>query len=395
MNGIDILWLAYKGLMARKTLALISIIAIMIGITSVSFIEAFSQGVERSVISTLFQLNPTNIYVFNEIGYVSPTDVSLMSSLPGVDAVYPVIEAHGVVQIGGRVINVLVVGVDNISSLLGKVELENGTVYPPVTVPYAVIGHDIAHPIPDVTVQPGSTIILKLSNGNTVPLTVYGILRPSESVVIGDTSDVIFIPLSEAKALVNPPGYFLVVLQGSSISEVNTITTLLNYIYGNSLTVTTIQQAISSVQVIITSFSFLVILIGSISLFVGAVGIMGITLARVYQRTREIGIMKTVGLTTRQVLLVFLLEALIVGVLGGIVGLTLTVMGTYVMDINGIPFNAGSSNGSNLIVVIRPFLSMSDVGISILIALVTSIIAGIYPAWKASKLTVIEAVRKD
>ncbi|AGJ62146.1 ABC-type antimicrobial peptide transport system,permease component [Sulfolobus islandicus LAL14/1] len=101
MNAIDILWLAYKGLMARRTLAIISIIAIMIGITSVSFIEAFSQGVEHSVIFTLFQLNPTNIYVFNEIGYVSPTDVSFMSSLPGIYAVYPVIEAHGIVQIGG------------------------------------------------------------------------------------------------------------------------------------------------------------------------------------------------------------------------------------------------------------------------------------------------------
>ncbi|WP_238526241.1 MULTISPECIES: ABC transporter permease family protein [Saccharolobus] len=182
---------------------------------------------------------------------------------------------------------------DNISSLVGKVELENGTVYPPVTVPYAVIGHDIAHPIPNITIQPGSTIILKLSNGNTVPLTVYGVLQSTQSIVIGDTSDAIFIPLSEARALINPPGYFLVVLQAGSISEINTITTLLSYIYGNSLTVTTIQQAVSSVQVIITSFSFLVILIGSISLFVGAVGIMGITLARVYQRTREIGIMKT------------------------------------------------------------------------------------------------------
>nr|WP_252973085.1 permease [Saccharolobus solfataricus] len=162
-----------------------------------------------------------------------------------------------------------------------------------MTVPYAVIGHDIAHPIPNITIQPGSTIILKLSNGNTVPLTVYGVLQSTQSIVIGDTSDAIFIPLSEARALINPPGYFLVVLQAGSISEINTITTLLSYIYGNSLTVTTIQQAVSSVQVIITSFSFLVILIGSISLFVGAVGIMGITLARVYQRTREIGIMKT------------------------------------------------------------------------------------------------------
>uniref|UniRef100_UPI0030B90001 FtsX-like permease family protein n=1 Tax=Saccharolobus islandicus TaxID=43080 RepID=UPI0030B90001 len=94
-------------------------------------------------------------------------------------------------------------------------------------------------------------------------------------------------------------------------------------------------------------------------------------------------------------LLAFLLEALIIGVIGGIVGLTLTFVGTYLLDINGIPFNAGSNNGSNLLIVIRPLFSMSDVGISIVIALVASVIAGIYPAWKASKLTVIEAVRKD
>ncbi|WP_338598558.1 FtsX-like permease family protein [Sulfolobus tengchongensis] len=395
MNTLDLFWLAYRGLTARKTLALISIIAIMIGITSVSFLEAFSQGIEYSVISTLFQLNPTNIYVFNELGFVSPTDVAFMSSLPNIYAVYPVIEAHGIVQIGGRVINVLIVGVDNISSLLGKVSLENGTVYPPITAPYAVIGHDIAHPIPNITIQPGSTIILKLSNGNTVPLTVYGILQPTESVVIGDTSDVVFLPLSEAKALINPPGYFLVVLQADNINDVNTITTLLNYIYGNSLTVTTIQQAISSVQVIITSLTFLIILIGSISLIVGAVGIMGITLARVYQRTREIGIMKTLGLTTRDVLLVFLLEAVIVGLIGGIVGLSLTLIGTYLLDVNGIAFSAGSSNGSNLIIVIRPILSVGDVALAMGIALITSIVAGIYPALKASKLTVIEAIRRD
>ncbi|ADB86418.1 ABC transporter permease [Saccharolobus islandicus] len=161
--------------MARRTLAFISVFAIMVGITSVSFIQAFSQGVENSVLSTLFQLNPTNIYVFNELGFVSPTDISYMETLPGISAVYPVIEAHGVVQIGGRIINVLVVGVNNISAILGKVNLESGTVYPPITAPFAVIGHDIGNPVPNISIQPGSTLILKLSNGNSVPLTVYGL----------------------------------------------------------------------------------------------------------------------------------------------------------------------------------------------------------------------------
>jgi putative ABC transport system permease protein len=381
--------------MARRTLAFISVFAIMVGITSVSFIQAFSQGVENSVLSTLFQLNPTNIYVFNELGFVSPTDVSYMETLPGISAVYPVIEAHGVVQIGGRIINVLVVGVNNISAILGKVNLESGTVYPPITAPFAVIGHDIGNPVPNISIQPGSTLILKLSNGNSVPLTVYGVLEPTESVVIGDTSDVVFIPLGEAKALINPPGYFLVILQADNINDVNTISTLLNYIYGNSLTVTTIQQTISSVKLILAGFSFMVITIGSISLFVGAMGIMGITLARVYQRTREIGIMKTLGLTTKQVLLVFLLEAIMVGVIGGIIGLVLTFLGTYYLDRVGIAMNVGSNGGSPLILKIYPSLSMTDVLTALIIAIITGIIAGIYPALKAAKLTVIEAIRRD
>lgn len=395
MNILDILWLAYKGLIARRTLAFISVFAIMVGITSVSFIQAFSQGVENSVLSTLFQLNPTNIYVFNELGFVSPTDVSYMETLPGISAVYPVIEAHGVVQISGRIINVLVVGVNNISAILGKVNLESGTVYPPITAPFAVIGHDIGNPVPNISIQPGSTLILKLSNGNSVPLTVYGVLEPTESVVIGDTSDVVFIPLGEAKALINPPGYFLVILQADNINDVNTISTLLNYIYGNSLTVTTIQQTISSVKLILAGFSFMVITIGSISLFVGAMGIMGITLARVYQRTREIGIMKTLGLTTKQVLLVFLLEAIMVGVIGGIIGLVLTFLGTYYLDRVGITMNVGSNGGSPLILKIYPTLSMTDVLSALIIAIITGIIAGIYPALKAAKLTVIEAIRRD
>lgn len=87
--------------------------------------------------------------------------------------------------------------------------------------------------------------------------------------MIGDTSDVVFIPLGEAKALINPPGYFLVILQADSINDVSTISTLLNYIYGNSLTVTTIQQTISSVKLILAGFSFMVITIGSISYSLG------------------------------------------------------------------------------------------------------------------------------
>jgi len=84
-----------------------------------------------------------------------------------------------------------------------------------------------------------------------------------------------------------------------------------------------------------------------------------------------------------------------VGVIGGIIGLVLTFLGTYYLDRVGITMNVGSNGGSPLILKIYPSLSMTDVLTALIIAIITGIIAGIYPALKAAKLTVIEAIRRD
>jgi len=97
------------------------------------------------------------------------------------------------------------------------------------------------------------------------------------------------------------------------------------------------------VSTITSGFSFLLITVASISLFVGAVGIMAIMLSRVYQRIREIGIMKTLGLTTRDVLLVFMSEAGIIGVIGGLIGIVAGLISTSFVDI----LSSISSQSSN------------------------------------------------
>ncbi|TRM81359.1 ABC transporter permease [Sulfolobus sp. D5] len=394
MNLIDTLWLAYKGLMSRKALAFISILAIFIGITSVSYIQAFSTGFENSILSIFFSLNPENIFVTpNTLPYVSPTDVALMQTLPGVRGVYPVIIFPGIVDIAGKVTDVTIIGVNNISALIGNVGLENGTFYPAYAVgPYAVIGNGIANPVSNIYLQPGQTLVVKLPNGNSVPLTVYGIMKPAETV-IGSTANAIFIPLSEAKALFNTPGYSLVVIQSDGLNGINSIVNYLKDIYGNGYTIQTVEQIISEIRVALVGFSFFLIIITSVSLLVGSVGILGITLARVYQRIREIGIMKTLSLTTRDILLIILFEAIIVGLIGGVAGVIVTFLVVTGVNLNGISINLGPASSSGLTVFLS--LSAQDVLISLGIAILASVIAGIYPALKASRLTVIEAIRRD
>ena len=386
MNILDILWLAFKGLMARKALTVISVMAIVIAISSVTYIIAFTTGFGYEITSLYSQLNPTNIYVTPTTQpFIPESDVVLMGTLPGIKAVYPVIVCPGVVDVDGKIIEVTVVGVNNISTTLGKVELESGSFYPPAG-PYAVIGSGVANTSSYVHFVPGSVIVVRLPNGNSVSLTVEGILKPTETIE-GSTNYMIFIPLSEAQSLFGTSGYSLVVVRTDNPSTISSVEQLLTYVFGGSLQATSVQQILSQAQLTVESVSVFLFIITSVSLIVGAFGILGITLARVYQRIREIGIMKTLGLTKRGVLLVFLFESIMVGLAGGVLGLALT---SAITASKGYTITVGGTT-----MTIKYMLSPEDVVITIVVALVTSIVAGIYPAWKASRMTVIDAIRRE
>jgi putative ABC transport system permease protein len=121
------------------------------------------------------------------------------------------------------------------------------------------------------------------------------------------------------------------------------------------------------------------LLVTSLSLFVGAVGVMNIMLVSVTERTREIGIRKAIGATRRSILLQFLFESSAICLLGGTIGIILAAGVTAILNASVMPAS----------------LSLPILGIAVLVSLLVGVIAGVAPAYRGARLDPIEALRYE
>lgn len=420
-------YLGFKGLMSKKAVAALAILSVVIGTTGVVTLVDFTQGISNGILAIIESLGPNTILVGAGRGTpLTPATVAVLESLPGVAKVYPVVAGFVTVNIAGQSNSYEVIGVDNLTAFLGTFQLTSGMVYPPATSPFVDIGSTVASPSPGISVTPGQEMILQLNNGRAVQVQVVGVLAPSTGLnLLSNPDTTIFMSLGEASSVLNKTDYSNIILKASNLSAVNEVTDEITAVFGNSLSVITIQSIIQTISSITSGLGVLLVGVASISLVVASVGIMGTLLTKVYQRIREIGIMKTVGMRTGDVLGVFLMEAVTVGVIGGLIGDLLGVLGSFAFSSlvsgggagggsgggpqgpggestgggvgrgHGGGFNNGSNGGGPPSFKITPVISVETLIIVFVIAIVISLVAGLYPAWRASRLTAVEAIRKD
>ncbi len=148
----------------------------------------------------------------------------------------------------------------------------------------------------------------------------------------------------------------------------------------NAIQLENFNDYMSQMNEILSYITIFVVLVAAISLLVGGIGVMNIMLVSVTERTREIGIRKALGARTGSILLQFLSESAIITLLGGLIGITLGILGAY-----GVCSLAGFTARVQLSTILGASLFSSAVGIFF----------GIYPARKAAKLSPIEALRHE
>jgi putative ABC transport system permease protein len=242
------------------------------------------------------------------------------------------------------------------------------------------------HIFPDNPRPLGKTLY---ANGQ--PLKVVGVLSEKGKNPLGaDQDNQVFIPLNTLEQLISGKHHLTQIVtapldpsKGDQIrAEIKRVVRETHHVKAGSedFDVFSVHEMAQLATVVTKTLQILIIVIASISLIVGGIGIMNIMLVSVTERTREIGIRMAVGATPGNVLIQFLIEAVVLAMVGGVIGITLGMVGAFGMaKLIGWPLVISPS------IVLMTFAIAGGVGVFF----------GFYPARKASRLDPIEALRYE
>ncbi len=250
-----------------------------------------------------------------------------------------------------------------------------------------ILGETVRQALFGETDPVGETIRLR-----DVPCRIVGVLTKKGAAAFGqDPDDVIVVPLRMLQRRVtgnpNISTVFVAVADGYATSEVQSaITDLLRERRGidlgerDNFSVTDMAQVTSTLTTVIGALTGLLSAIAGVSLLVGGIGIMNIMLVSVTERTREIGIRRAIGAEGRQVLMQFLVEAGVLSLFGGILGVGLGLgLAALASRLLGVPFVF------NPLIVVVAFAFSALIGVAF----------GYFPARRAARLDPIEALRHE
>jgi putative ABC transport system permease protein len=227
---------------------------------------------------------------------------------------------------------------------------------------------------------------------------ISGIIKPTGNNFI-DRS--VIINEATGNSLFHKSGkYDQMVVAALSGDYVNAVQQEIIGLYGNNIGVITPKAILQTRQQFQSGNSAFTIAIAFIALLVGAVGIITTLYTSVTERTKEIGTMKAIGAKGRFILVLFLSEALLIGIIGSTLGLLSGMGGSYVLSSGFAPRGAGTGGGAGggppgaAPPHINPIFTPNDLFSVWILSLLLSIAAGIFPAWKASRLSPIEALAR-
>lgn len=392
MNILDFAVMSTEGLRERKFRFALNIVGILIGCAAVTGLISMSQGMKTSIVDDISIFGATTIQVYPTLGgdeaftSLDWRDLNRLRSIPGVEAAAPVQAGrYGRYDYRGMTYSNEVVGVDENYFIVhgGENEVEDGRLLTHSDGAAALLGYNVWNPDDEARYGVGDRLRIRSNvNGDEVEFTVrvVGILKKTAGITGSGVDDYIILHLGYFEQVFDTQGRYLAVdLKAETIDDVEGIKQALEEDFDN-LGYYSMDMIMEEINMITGTINAVLGGIAGISLLVAGVTIANTMTVSVMERTKEIGTMKAIGAKNMDILGLFMTEALITGVIGGVIGALFGFTISYVIS----RFTAIPSASS-------PSLGVLIVGF----AMVTCVISGLHPAWRASKLNPVEALRHE
>jgi len=413
MNLTESFLVALRALAANKLRSALTMLGIIIGVAAVITLMSVGQGVQRAITEQIQGIGSNLLFVVpggTSRSGGAPTRSGLTLTMGDYraladrfnvpDAVHVAPELDGVAQvvIGNRNVRTSISGVTPDYASVRNSKLEMGRFIAPGDLHaqsrVAVLGQlTYERLFPDGGYPIGQVVRIK-----RIPFKIVGVLAPRGGSGTSNEDDVILVPLTVAysrlfnrRSSSGEPLVTLIYVQVASEDRLDDaaediIRVLrerhrITYNQDDDFTVISQKDLLSVFGQITGLLTLFLGSIAGISLLVGGIGIMNIMLVSVTERTREIGIRKAVGANRRDILLQFLIEAIVLSLIGGVIGIALGFAGSLLI----------SQASDQLTTYVSPGSVLLAAGFSTLVG----VFFGLYPAVRASRLNPIDALRYE
>lgn len=429
MRFDDLVRIVLRNLNRVRTRTILTTLGVIIGVAAIVTLLSIAMGFQQNITQQLEGMSDVNqitvsrarfgpgmvrgggaVAQSEEIKILDDTAIKKIEALEGVQVVIPTISVSSTIEVGRYTTRSNITGIDPKRAEALGIEMEDGRFLRSNDKNVIIVGHSVDDEFIEKKTQKSveNLGILGKNAEITVQRTTDEGEEESKSFRVriigimaekGTESDYqIYMPLdlaiqieewtSQESNIVKEEGYDRLIVEATDSSVVTDLTQEITDLGYQAFS---FKQIIDSMNQVFVILQIVLLGIGAISLLVAALGITNTMMMSIMERTREIGIMKVIGASNSDVTRIFLMEALSIGLLGGVGGVTLGYVVSKIVDMIAGMYMSGQGATAQSISVVPLWLILFAIGFAMLVGLVS----GVYPAGKAARLSPVEALRHD
>ena len=405
MNFANLLKIALKALNNNKLRCFLTMLGIIIGVASVITMLAIGQGSKNSIKEQISEMGSNMIMIHpgnmqrggvrqsaDDMQTLEVADYEALQSVPGVAAISPSVNSGGQLVNGNNNYPSTIYGITPDYLEIRKLKVKDGAMFTDHDIKSASKVCILGKTVVDNLFPNGEDPVGRVVRFGKIPMTVIGVLESKGTNSMGmDQDDVVLAPYTTVMKRILAIDYIQGLFASATEEErtdetIDAITEILRQRHkikdgdDNDFEIRSQQELSEMMNSTSDMMTVLLACIAGISLLVGGIGIMNIMFVSVTERTREIGLRMSIGARGIDILSQFLIEAVIISVTGGIIGILLGVLASWLVTV---------------IAHWPVYIQLYSVALSFAVCTVTGVFFGWYPAKKASGLDPIEAIRYE